>query len=491
MTAPRVCSIAAHPRSRGENSWFISCVVTFWGSSPLTRGKLCRGNGPRSSRRLIPAHAGKTILTVAGAIFAQAHPRSRGENDPHRGRSDLRPGSSPLTRGKRTARRVVSRARRAHPRSRGENRSGGHRRRLRGAHPRSRGENFTREGCNLLVPGSSPLTRGKRAAAAAAAGYVGLIPAHAGKTWRPACPPWSPRAHPRSRGENIVQFAEQAVNAGSSPLTRGKQSFQVVIIFPSGLIPAHAGKTCPTIRTASGSWAHPRSRGENPIWLRWARLPRGSSALTRGKHQSAVEQPVQERLIPAHAGKTSDAVEARVLLGAHPRSRGENLPLSCEPPIEVGSSPLTWGKRHDHQPRVRRMGLIPAHVGKTSPPTTRRSPTRAHPRSRGENICSRSQHSRFGGSSPLTWGKQVQDRATPRGQGLIPAHVGKTSPSSAPGTPARAHPRSRGENKTYGGGVSEDKGSSPLTLGKHECLSPQYRVRRLIPAHVGKTSGAS
>ena len=50
------------------------------------------------------------------------------------------------------------------------------------AHPRSRGEN--EQGCEWAarLPGSSPLTRGKRLQGDADAVASGLIPAHAGKT---------------------------------------------------------------------------------------------------------------------------------------------------------------------------------------------------------------------------------------------------------------------------------------------------------------------
>ena len=50
--------------------------------------------------------------------------------------------------------------------------------------------------------------------------------------------------------------------------------------------------------------AHPRSRGENVIWEGRVYLVEGSSPLTRGKHTGlAVEHP-EDGLIPAHAGKT-------------------------------------------------------------------------------------------------------------------------------------------------------------------------------------------
>ena len=55
---------AAHPRSRGENGWFLAALWLGSGSSPLTRGKRLlkqtHGRGPG----LIPAHAGKTELTL-------------------------------------------------------------------------------------------------------------------------------------------------------------------------------------------------------------------------------------------------------------------------------------------------------------------------------------------------------------------------------------------------------------------------------------------
>mgnify|MGYP000916531036 CR=1 FL=1 len=151
-----------------------------------------------------------------------------------------------------------------------------------------------------------------------------LIPAHAGKTPRSTSVTPSTAAHPRSRGENSRLSRASRWSWGSSPLTRGKQSFQVVIIFPSGLIPAHAGKTpCLRQRGRAGR-AHPRSRGENRLVVCRTQWLGGSSPLTRGKRWRL---PCELRgwwLIPAHAGKTY--LQAPGVSGsrAHPRSRGEN-----------------------------------------------------------------------------------------------------------------------------------------------------------------------
>ena len=51
-------------------------------------------------------------------------------------------------------------------------------------------------------------------------------------------------AHPRSRGENQDENIVNLSKQGSSPLTRGKPTWQLFLAQASGLIPAHAGKTC-------------------------------------------------------------------------------------------------------------------------------------------------------------------------------------------------------------------------------------------------------
>ena len=50
---------------------------------------------------------------------------------------------------------------------------------------------------------------------------------------------------------------------GSSPLTRGKLAQQPRRHVNQGLIPAHAGKTPRPAPRGVWAWAHPRSRGEN------------------------------------------------------------------------------------------------------------------------------------------------------------------------------------------------------------------------------------
>ena len=253
-------------------------------------------------------------------------------------------------------------------------------------------------------------------------------------------------AHPRSRGENNNNLKKTGVFWGSSPLTRGKLHGGSLVRVPSGLIPAHAGKTVIGLIVMLPIWAHPRSRGENRTMRPGRCGASGSSPLTRGKLHAYELRVRTHGLIPAHAGKTRSARRRRSVTRAHPRSRGENRRKALGLSRAEGSSPLTRGKLHAYELRVRTHGLIPAHAGKTRSARRRRSVTRAHPRSRGENRRKALGLSRAEGSSPLTRGKLSLASPSSLHGRLIPAHAGKTSSCSATCRRRRAHPRSRGEN---------------------------------------------
>ena len=112
---------------------------------------------------------------------------------------------------------------------------------------------------------------------------AGLIPAHAGKTTRPAGTRAARRTHPRSRGENLELWPDGVPCGDSSPLTRGKRKGRRHSRPPGRLIPAHAGKTLAVPWTSSLPPTHPRSRGENLDNRERAGDHADSSPLTRGK----------------------------------------------------------------------------------------------------------------------------------------------------------------------------------------------------------------
>ena len=335
--------------------------------------------------------------------------------------------------------------------------------------------------------GSSPLTRGKRTRGTRGSDRAGLIPAHAGKTYRPSHLKLLTRAHPRSRGENRRPLYPAHQGAGSSPLTRGKLGNLEDAALDCGLIPAHAGKTSASARRWSASRAHPRSRGENLAWSSMAFWARGSSPLTRGKHCTLLTTLTASGLIPAHAGKTLVGLPAVGEPGAHPRSRGENALPARGCADAQGSSPLTRGKLDDFELRVRLLGRIPAHAGKTTTGTSHSSKPGAHPRSRGENHLTPRCDAQHTGSSPLTRGKRCLLLHPLVCSGLIPAHAGKTDIQDRTESKRAAHPRSRGENDVKQTPSALSLGSSPLTRGKPRPVGMGTRRNRLIPAHAGKT----
>ena len=153
-----------------------------------------------------------------------------------------------------------------------------------------------------------------------------LIPAHAGKTSRPAPSRTSRRVHPHSRGENIKAAAAVVAEWGSSPLTRGKRRQDARDLVDVGLIPA-----------------------------------------TRGKHTRRRRRRVRVGLIPTHAGKTRRWPRRTQPTRVHPRSRGENLASASTVLKKPGSSPLTRGKLVALRDDRVIAGLIPVHAGKTPP----------------------------------------------------------------------------------------------------------------------------
>ena len=335
----------AHPRSRGENSARPGRATRSAGSSPLTRGKPAPGPALGQYPGLIPAHAGKTRPPGDGRTGPAAHPRSRGENSVPAGPSHSVSGSSPLTRGKRLRGRLSRRSRRLIPAHAGKTWLRGALVVCVRAHPRSRGENTASSRRSMASAGSSPLTRGKLCIGCVRGACVGLIPAHAGKTSQCARVGIAGWAHPRSRGENTAPPAIQAfigwlipahagktqrdrprphrdgahprsrgengagvglliLYLGSSPLTRGKRGTCDDDYWESGLIPAHAGKTVSGSSTRQRGGAHPRSRGENKVEGLVGVADLGSSPLTRGKPTVWSASSGYMWLIPAHAGKT-------------------------------------------------------------------------------------------------------------------------------------------------------------------------------------------
>ena len=142
--------------------------------------------------------------------------------------------------------------------------------------------------------------------------------------------------------------------------------------------------------------------------------------------------------------------------------------MSATPTVKgEGSSPLTRGKRPRRHQRGYGLGLIPAHAGKTGPPRRSAGRSRAHPRSRGENRSGLLSATMRTGSSPLTRGKRDLVGIVKVVSRLIPAHAGKTRQSSRNARQRAAHPRSRGEN-AHVASMSTVRPAHPRSRGENQ-----------------------
>ena len=234
--------------------------------------------------------------------------------------------------------------------------------------------------------GSSPLARGTLRIIKVKANANRLIPARAGNTQSPSPSAAEPTAHPRSRGEHEKARTATAEVTGSSPLARGTRVFanplgflerliparagNTAVIFlmisPPRLIPARAGNT-PSYRVNRLSpSAHPRSRGEHPLFKTAHATACGSSPLARGTQNRSLAHRQMWRLIPARAGNTLGYCRPRQSRAAHPRSRGEHYRQQLERFNPSGSSPLARGTLQATFQNCGGVRLIPARAGNTN-----------------------------------------------------------------------------------------------------------------------------
>ena len=153
------------------------------GSSPHTRGTLGGKLDALRHVRFIPAYAGNALALHAGTSSPAVHPRIRGERRTRSASCRASTGSSPHTRGTRTPGSVLPSRTRFIPAYAGNASSRARTRKARTVHPRIRGERVDQKHPLYTANGSSPHTRGTRAACATRSRMATV--------------------HPRIRGERI------------------------------------------------------------------------------------------------------------------------------------------------------------------------------------------------------------------------------------------------------------------------------------------------
>ena len=130
---------------------------------------------------------------------------------------------------------------------------------------------------------------------------------------------------------------------------------------------------------------HPRIRGEHPLLFLSGVVAGGSSPHTRGARRQRGVLSGSRRIIPAYAGSTRHCSRSAPVLGDHPRIRGEHGHRLVGGVLPFGSSPHTRGALDRQKPADRGQRIIPAYAGSTSPETNTTKWPRDHPRIRGEH----------------------------------------------------------------------------------------------------------
>ena len=207
----------------------------------------------------------------------------------------------------------------------------------------------------------------------------------------------------------------------------------------------------------------------------------------RGKRHSGWAYHCARRIIPAHAGQTLRRHPPRRLTPDHPRACGANAGTCFTSCASVGSSPRMRGKRCDPSPRRRPRRIIPAHAGQTSQLEHSVYSPADHPRACGANVSSDGMLSRCTGSSPRMRGKPALHSRAGVGHRIIPAHAGQTIGSAGLTGWNADHPRACGANVGDTSIEAFTNGSSPRMRGKHHHSPRTVRQLRIIPAHAGQT----
>ena len=171
-----------HPRIRGEHLHFLTSIPSKSGSSPHTRGAPRHREKSEDMSRIIPAYAGSTVRAASGVCPSSDHPRIRGEHPAGPLPAGQAAGSSPHTRGARSARSRPSLGPGIIPAYAGSTKKPNPSQPARGDHPRIRGEHGGPADGLHAGPGSSPHTRGARLIVPAAYTGLRIIPAYAGST---------------------------------------------------------------------------------------------------------------------------------------------------------------------------------------------------------------------------------------------------------------------------------------------------------------------
>ena len=199
--------------------------------------------------------------------------------------------------------------------------------------------------------------------------------------------------------------------SGSSPQARGTPATLALAGLMAGIIPAGAGNSVRRAMPARARRDHPRRRGELPTTIERNLEPMGSSPQARGTPGFRMLARVRRGIIPAGAGNSGARSCDAVIVGDHPRRRGELHRVRQDPLDDAGSSPQARGTHSAAGDRGALVGIIPAGAGNSSYARARRADGWDHPRRRGELVAGSECGGHCGGSSPQARGTPTPSKS--------------------------------------------------------------------------------
>ena len=194
-----------------------------------------------------------------------------------------------------------------------------------GDHPRACGAHSHQTAQNHRQPGSSPRMRGSHAVKKEKPDDIGIIPAHAGLTWKSRDNGHFARDHPRACGAHMSRAGSRRLQQGSSPRMRGSPGQMPGQKGVKGIIPAYAGLTSAFLSLSSRYGDHPRVCGAHiPMDALYLKVS-GSSPRMRGSLGRRAGSVLDGGIIPAYAGLTYRISKLPSLFGDHPRVCGAHV----------------------------------------------------------------------------------------------------------------------------------------------------------------------
>ena len=169
---------------------------------------------------------------------------------------------------------------------------------------------------------------------------------------------------------------------------------------------------------------------------------------------------------PASAGKKLRKMSSARCAADHPRPRGEKPERSQHSDAMTGSPPPMRGKDARAVKDARRVGITPAHAGKSTYFCLLSLMQKDHPRPCGEKWCCDMADAHLKGSPPPMRGKGRRAEDHGLSERITPAHAGKRTLTMTTFRTIKDHPRPCGEKLYAGTGYGRNVGSPPPTRGK-------------------------